>query len=207
MEKDRNIKYLNDRRIIYNRLPISDIPTETHSWGCYYEYGTHECYQLFRTDAKINSLRSLKWHLLVLKHLNDSLDDSKLEEMFRYICNVKNGFVSINFPDDKLNQIINSVIKHKEHYIPNNKVRKLIFNPFCGLTKKHKQRLIGKYSGKVKSIKGQDMYECMLHINNDRKKITTKELAVMMGCSVKTISRHTDENLREEKEMLNNSLL
>jgi DeoR/GlpR family transcriptional regulator of sugar metabolism len=47
----------------------------------------------------------------------------------------------------------------------------------------------------------------MLHINNDRKKITTKELAVMMGCSVKTISRHMDENLREEKEMLNNSLL
>jgi hypothetical protein len=28
-----------------------------------------------------------------------------------------------------------------------------------------------------------------------------------MGCSVKTISRHMDENLREEKEMLNNSLL
>jgi len=145
--------------------------------------------------------------LLVLKHLNDSLDDSKLEGVFRYICNVKNGFTSISFPDNKLSQIIDSVIKHKEDYIPNNKIRKLIFNPFCGLTKKQKQEIIGKYSGKGKCVNSQDMYECMLHINNDRKKITINKLSVMMGCSTRTIARSMDKSLKEEKKMLNNSLL
>jgi len=174
MGEDRNIKYLTDRRIIYSRLPVSDLPTEKYSWGCYYKYGTHECYQLFRTENKISSLKSLKWHLLVLKYLNDSLDDSKLEGLFKCIGNVKNGFVSISFPDDKITQIIDSVIKHREDHIPVNKIRKLIFNPFCGLTKKQKHKIVGKYSGRGKCVSSKDLYECMLHINNDRKKNNNK---------------------------------
>ena len=30
-----------------------------------YEDGTHECYQLFRSRAKVTTYKSLKWHMLV----------------------------------------------------------------------------------------------------------------------------------------------
>ena len=32
----------------------------------YYEDGTHECYELFRSSAKITTYKIFKWHLLVL---------------------------------------------------------------------------------------------------------------------------------------------
>ena len=64
------LEYLNRKRIIYRRNPINDIPTSVYNWGWYYKDGTYECYELFRSSAKINTFRSLKWHLLVLWYLN-----------------------------------------------------------------------------------------------------------------------------------------
>ena len=72
----RNLKYLNNSRIIYRRYS-SDIPTSSHSWGWYYADGTHGYYALFNNKAKINTIRSLKWHLLTLWYLNPELDKNK----------------------------------------------------------------------------------------------------------------------------------
>ena len=66
----RKLDYLNQRRIIYRRYPLDDKPTEVYDWGWYYEHGTHQCYELFRSKAKITTYKSLKWHLLVLWYLN-----------------------------------------------------------------------------------------------------------------------------------------
>ena len=66
MSQERNMKYFNAKRIIYRREPITDIPTKVYDWGSYYENGTHECYELFRSKAKITTYKSLKWHMLVL---------------------------------------------------------------------------------------------------------------------------------------------
>ena len=58
----RNLKYLNDNRIVYRRLPIKDIPDQENEVYLYYINGTHECYELFRSKAKITTFKSLKWH-------------------------------------------------------------------------------------------------------------------------------------------------
>ena len=55
----RNLDYLNKRRIIYRRSPLKDQPTESFDWGDYYEDGTYECYELFRSKAKITTYKSL----------------------------------------------------------------------------------------------------------------------------------------------------
>ena len=47
MTHDRNLDYLNKRRIIYRRSPVNDEPTDVFDWGNYYEDGTYECYELF----------------------------------------------------------------------------------------------------------------------------------------------------------------
>ena len=63
---ERNTNYLIKRKVIYRRDPISDVPTKSFDWGVYYEEGTHECYNLFASKAKINTYKSLKWHLYTL---------------------------------------------------------------------------------------------------------------------------------------------
>ena len=62
-----NLDYLIQRRIVYRRSPINDMPTEVYGWGEYYADGTYECYELFKSKAKITSFKSLKWHVTCTK--------------------------------------------------------------------------------------------------------------------------------------------
>ena len=71
MSQQRRIQWLNDKRIVYRRDPISDTPTIDTEDYSYYENGTYECYHLFNSKAKITTYKSLKWHFLVLYYLNE----------------------------------------------------------------------------------------------------------------------------------------
>jgi len=71
MSYERNIKWLNDRRVVYRRFPISDVPTVENDQYMFFEDGTYENYSLFNTKAKITTYKSLKWHMLVLYYLNE----------------------------------------------------------------------------------------------------------------------------------------
>ena len=90
----RNLKYLNDNRIVYRRYPISDKPTKQNKLYMYYQEGTHECYELFRSSAKITTFKSLKWHLLVLWYLNPKLDQDDFMKLASVICHKPNNFIS-----------------------------------------------------------------------------------------------------------------
>ena len=73
MSHERNIKLLNDRRIVYKRDPVDDVPTHQTDKYMFFEQGTYECYTLFASKAKITTYKSLKWHLLTLWYLNPDL--------------------------------------------------------------------------------------------------------------------------------------
>ena len=92
----RKLEYLIQRRIVYRRSPINDIPTEVYDWGEYYADGTYECYDLFKSKAKITSFKSLKWHLLVLRHLNPDIKLSELQKISYHITNTKNNFITFD---------------------------------------------------------------------------------------------------------------
>ena len=72
----RKIEHLNDNRIIYRRLPVLDKPSHSFDWGYYFEDGTYEFYDLFRSKALINTYKSLRWHLRVLWYLNPDLKET-----------------------------------------------------------------------------------------------------------------------------------
>ena len=101
MSQDRNLKWLNDRQVIYYRNPITDLPSESTDLYDYYAEGTFQCYNLFRSKAKITTYKSLKWHFLVLYYLNAdgiegddvSLDDD-MRSIFNFIADKENGFVT-----------------------------------------------------------------------------------------------------------------
>ena len=47
MSHERNLNILNQRRIVYRRGPIDDVPTIDTSQYMFFEDGTYQCYTLF----------------------------------------------------------------------------------------------------------------------------------------------------------------
>ena len=201
----RNIEYLHRRRIIYRRLPVYDQPTQTFEWGNYYEQGTYECYELFRSNAKITTYRSLKWHLLVLKYLNDNLTTNVFINLAKYISNKDNGFITFMIPRKLLAIIINEVVVHDFETPPKNKLRKVIFKDGCGLDVTEKLKIVGSLIGRTK-ITQETIYDAMLEIHHNEQLITIQNLAGICKCSIRTIHRNMCKQLKLEKEQLNKEL-
>ena len=201
MSHDRNLKWLNDRYIIYRRDPITDVPTiETNQYK-YYEDGTHECYHLFNSKAKITTYKSLKWHMLVLYYLNE---DIELEHVFRFIANKDNGFVTFFIKQRILDEMIKDVIAQGGDP-PANKLRKVVFKPYSGLDLSGKLKIVGQLIGRS-SIDKEMIYQAMLDLNDLGKKITISRVAGLLDCSTRTIHRHMCDDLKQEKQILNEEL-
>jgi hypothetical protein len=197
------LKFLNKHKIIYRRDPVNDEPTEVYKWGCYYKYGTHECYELFRSKAKINTFRSLKWHLLVLWYLNPQLSIKEFEELARHIVTKSNGFVTFTMLDKYLVNMIDDVTLTELKQPPKNKLRKVIFKDFTGLTMKEKLSIVGQLIGRDRLINEEMIYQCMLELHDIGKKITIARIAGLLDCSSRTVYRTMGSSLKREKELLN----
>ncbi len=197
----RNLKYLNENRIIYRRYS-SDIPTSSHSWGWYYAEGTYGYYAMFSSKAKINTIRSLKWHLLTLWYLNPELDKAKFTELAKYIIYKENGFVTFNIGSKLINKVIEDVFRQDLDTPPKNRLRKIVFKDYSGLSTLEKLQIVGKIIGQAKGIKEDDIYEAMLYIHEDQL-ITVPKIAKILKCTTRTIYRHMSEELKEEKQLLN----
>jgi len=206
MSHERNLKYLNDRRIVYRRNPITDIPDQENEVYMFYLNGTHECYELFRSSAKITTYKSLKWHLLVLWYLNPKLDQDDFMKLAEVICYKPNGFISFNIHAELLRKIVYEVSMLDLDEPPKNKLRKVIFKYGNGMSKEEKLRIVGELIGRSKRIHGDDIYECMIDLNDMGKKITINRIAGLLDCSARTIHRNMCEELKREKELLNQQL-
>jgi len=199
----RNLTYLNSKRIVYRRLPINDKPDQENEVFMFYLDGTYECYELFRSSAKITTYKSLKWHLLVLWYLNPQLDQDEFMQLAEVICHKPNGFVSFAIHADLLRKIVYEVSMLDLETPPKNKLRKVIFKPNNMMSKEEKLRIVGELIGRSKRIHTDDIYQCMLDLNDWGKKITIGRIASLLDCSSRTIHRNMCEELKREKELLN----
>ena len=206
MSHDRNLNYLNNNRIVYRRHPITDKPDIENEVYMFYLNGTYECYELFRSSAKITTYKSLKWHLLVLWYLNPQLDQDKFMSLAEVITHKPNGFVSFAIHAELLRKIVYEVSMLDLDKPPNNKLRKVIFKPNTTISKEEKLRIVGELICRSKRIHSDDIYECMLDLNDMGKKITIARIAGLLDCSSRTIHRNMGEELKREKELLNKQL-
>ena len=205
MSHDRNLKWLNDRRVIYRRDPITDIPTIETDQYKYYEDGTHEAYCLFNSKAKITTYKSLKWHLLVLYYLNENLLDLEFASICHFLADKNNGFVTFFIKSKVLHEMIKDVINQGGDP-PKNKLRKVIFKPYSGLNLSGKLKIVGQLIGRSKIDNGM-IYDAMLYIRYDLKqKVTISKIAKILGCSTRTIYRNMDNYLKIEKHTLNEEI-
>ena len=202
----RNLKYFNDNHIVYRRDPITDKPDQENEVYMFYLNGTYECYELFRSSAKITTYKSLKWHLLVLWYLNPQLDQDKFMSLAEVITHKPNGFVSFAIHAELLRKIVYEVSMLDLDEPPKNKLRKVIFKYGSNLSKEEKLSIVGELIGRSKRIHEDDIYQCMLDLHDLGKKITMTQLALWLECSTRTIHRNMGEELKREKELLNQQL-
>jgi len=202
----RNLAYLNSRRLIYRRGPLTDTPSEKFIWGDFYKDGTYQCYELFKSKAKITSYKSFKWHILVLWYLNANMNLKEITELAMFLANKENGFVSITLSPTTIQYIVNEVDKIDLERPPKNKLRKIIFKDRSGLDKLEKLRIVGKLIGKKKKAEPNDIYEAMMYINHAEQKITINSIAKVLSVSTRTIYRNITKEIREEKILLNEEI-
>ena len=200
---DRNTEYLDKHRIIYRRNPISSTGRVEYEWGWFYENGTHECYTLFNSRAKITTYRSLKWHLYVLWYLNPQLDQEGFNSIAEHICNKQAGFVTFKVSEQLLHSMVYDVSLMDLERPPPNKLRKIIFKDFTGLDMRQKLSIVGQMVGRSK-ISESEIYDSMLLINDAGGKITVNKIAELLKCSDRTIYRNMSNELKKEKALLNN---
>ena len=206
----RNIYYLLNKNLVWIRKPINDKPDIDNEYYMFYEEGTYECYELFRSKAKITTYKSLKWHLLVLWYLNPQLDQDEFMELAKVIADKLQGFIAFAIHAELLRKIVYDVSMYDLDQPPKNKLRKVIFKaPKPGkpsLSKEDKLRIVGELIGRSKKVHADDIYECMLDLHDWGKKITIGRIAGLLDCSTRTIHRNMPVELKKEKELLNQQL-
>ena len=203
---DRRFKYLWDNRVIYRRYPITDIPDEETEHYMFYKSGTYQCYDLFRSRAKITTWKSFYWHMMVLWHLNPEWDDAKAMEIATYLAHKPNGFTTFSMNKWNLSRLVYEVSVLDLDTPPQNKLRKIIFKPSCGLDKTEKLRIVGKLIGRLRGVQKEDIYEAMIQTNHEGDKIIISKLAKMLNVTPRTIYRHMCDELKKEKEILNEQI-
>ena len=202
MSYRRKIEWLNNKQVYYRQDPINDKPTFSTDTYDYYENGTHEYYNLFNTQSKITTYKSLKWHMLVLHYLNhERFAFDSIINLYKFIANKENGFVTFFIKSIILDNMIQDVINQGGDP-PKNRARKIIFKDYNGLSFNEKMKVVGQLSGRQKLDK-ESIYQTMLDLNEFGKPITNSRLAGLLDCSVRTIQRHMCADLKREKEILN----
>ena len=89
---------------------------------------------------------------------------------------------------------------------PKNKIRKLIFKHDCLLDTNEKLKIVGQLVGRTKKICEDDVYQCMIDIHDQGCKIILATIASILKVSTRTIQRNMCEELKREKELLNQQL-
>ncbi len=143
--------------------------------------------------------------MYVLWYLNPQLDQEAFAGLVKYICNKRTGFVTFNVSDQLRESMIYDVSLMELDTPPPNKLRKVIFKDFTGLDMRQKLSIVGKLVGRSK-ISESEIYDAMLLINDSQIKITVARLADALKCSTRTIYRNMSNELKKEKELLNQQL-
>ena len=203
---NRNLDYLHRKRFQYKKEPITDIPTKKYYWGSYYKDGTYQDYKLFCGNAKITTYKSLHWNVLVLRYINTDQDEDEFKKIIYFISEIKNGFLTFEVDSKYLDKCIELALSNDFSCQPKNKKKTILFKDGTGLSRKEKLQIVGGIVGRSKVIDNESIYECMLYINEDKRKITISNIAKELNCSRMSIYRNMDDELKEEKNFLNMSV-
>ncbi len=144
--------------------------------------------------------------MYVLWYLNPQLDSDDFQMLVKYMCNTRTGFITFKISEQIIQSMIYDVSLQDLERPPPNRLRKVIFKDFSGLNRSEKMSIVGQLVGRSKKIHPDDVYQCMLDINDIGDKITWSKIAELLKCSERTIIRNINNELKKEKLLLNKQL-
>jgi len=203
---DRKFKYLWNKRVVYRKLPVTDKPDEETEHYMFYKSGTYQYYDLFRSKAKITTWKSFYWHMMVLWYLNPEWEEADAMGIATYLAYKPNGFTTFTMNKWNVARLVHEVSMLDLERPPQNKLRKIIFKPNCGLDKIEKLKIVGKLIGRLRGVQKEDLYETMLLMNDGDQRITIAKLANSLSVTPRTIHRHMCDELKKVKEELNEEI-
>ena len=114
----------------------------------------------------------------------------------RMIDDIHKSFIpDIERHDKDLEKIIQEI---KEP--PKNKLRKVIFKMFSGLTKEQKLRIVGQLIGRSNKTHPDDIYQAMIDIHDLGQKITIKRISEALNVSSRTCLLYTSPSPRDKRQ-------
>ena len=131
------------------------------------------------------------------------MDLEKFKQLAEVICYKPNGFVTFNVSEKQFDFLVSDVFLTDLDRPPKNKLRKVVFKDGSGLDKSQKLSIVGKLIGRKSMIDEEAIYQCMVDLNHDGKKITISRIAGLLDCSSRTIHRNMSDELKKEKDLLN----
>jgi len=123
-----------------------------------------------------------------------------------YLAWKPNGFTTFTMNKWNIARLVHEVSVLDLDTPPQNKLRKIIFKPNCGLDKIEKLKIVGKLIGRLRGVQKEDIYEAMIQTNHNGDRIIISRLAQMLGVTPRTIHRHMCDELKKEKELLNEEI-
>jgi transcriptional antiterminator len=67
-------------------------------------------------------------------------------------------------------------------------------------------KIVGQLIGKQSNVTSEKIYDTMLLLNQQGQIITIKALANILNCSTRTIHRKMNDQLKQEKDILNEEI-
>ena len=122
------------------------------------------------------------------------------------ISDKNNGFISFSIDASHLRGIIEKVLTYDLETPPNNRLRKVIFKDGTGLSVSDKLKITGQIIGRNKNASESDIYEIMLYLHDQGEKITVKKISEALKVTTRTIYRNITDELKKEKDLLNEEL-
>ena len=141
--------------------------------------------------------------MLTLWYLNPDWNEHNAMDIAIYITNKDNGFITFAINKWNIERLIKDISLLDLDKPPINKLRKIIFKWDCVLTKTEKLSIVGKLIGRMNGVKTSYIYETMLQINYEGDKIIISRLAKILNVTPRTIYRHMNDELKQEKIKLN----
>jgi hypothetical protein len=134
------------------------------------------------------------------------MNQEQFDSLATFICNKRNGFVTFDISTWHYEKIVYDVLMSDLEKPPKNKLRKVIFKDYSMLSVSEKLSIVGKLIGKTSNVDAESIYQCMLDLNHFGRKITWGIIADLLQCSTRTIYRNLNNELKKEKELLNQQL-
>lgn len=192
---ERRIDYLLDRRIRFKKDPdeFDDIERKKieYPWGYYYPDGVYGYYNLFSNNSKIYNLGQMFNTFWTLWYINPGMSVDAFYQLCNFISVRDNGFcifdVKQGWIDQKVQEVIDGNFQFER---PPSPLRKFIFKQSLALTGRQKMSIASSISNNFKSkIDASDIYEIMLQLHDEGRKVTIRLIANSLNVHIRTINR------------------